>query len=134
MVRLKTRYLLFEVLYPEHAGNASYLSVRAPTKPVDHRAVLDAIRDSVVVNFGDYGVGATQARLAVKYFSPRTLTGILRVPREHEPMVHAAVTYVSELNGTRVILNVLRVSGTIKKSEQAAVRHNKKFVSGKLIK
>lgn len=43
MVRFKNRYLLVELLYEKAA--------KAPTKP----QILDAVRDSVRVNFGDFG-------------------------------------------------------------------------------
>lgn len=62
---------------------------------------------------------------AVKYFSPVTSTGILRVARENYRLVWAALTYVKEIQGRPVVIRVVRVSGTIKKAEVEAVRRAK---------
>jgi ribonuclease P/MRP protein subunit POP5 len=63
--------------------------------------------------------------VTVKYFSPATSTGIVRVGREHYRLVWAALTYVREIKGRPCVLRVVHVSGTIKKAELEAVRRAK---------
>lgn len=70
-------------------------------------------------------MGAVSSTLAVKYFSPLTSKGIVRVGREHFRLVWAALTYINKIDKTGVIIRVIRVSGTIKKCELAAIKANK---------
>lgn len=172
MVRLKSRYLLFEVLYPEeiqflqqqlrrqtakhkkhHAKQAgsksdrspedntshsndgtppvhvtTAIQLRQPTVSLDSRRLLQLVKASVESNFGIKGSGAVKSTLAMKYFSPRTSTGIIRVAREHVRIVWAALSYMSKINNKNVIVRVVRVSGTIKKCEQAAIERDKKVI------
>ncbi|KAI8848877.1 hypothetical protein BC829DRAFT_393242 [Chytridium lagenaria] len=92
MVRFKNRYLLFEVTYANglihetlHAGNFA-----------------NAIRDSVELNFGDIGLGSIAGSFVVKYFSPYTGVGIVRVARDHVKMVWAAMTFKCRISVVHV--------------------------------
>lgn len=172
MVRLKSRYLLFEVLNPEelqflqqqqekgaqlhilefksndlindskkysrvskanretHFENyvTSALQLRQPGVVSDSRQLLKLVKESVETNFGIKGSGEIKSTIAVKYFSPRTSTGIIRVARDHVSTVWAALSYITKINNKNVIIRVVRVSGTIKKCEQAAIRRDKKVI------
>lgn len=129
MVRLKTRYILFEILYPGNAKlDGSALSLRNPAAGLSSRTLFREIRSSIQVNFGELGLGQTQSTLSLRYYSPQTQTGILRVTREHARMVQGALAYICVLEGKSVIIRVLRVSGAIKKSEQAAIDHDQNFI------
>lgn len=72
MVRLKTRYLLFELLYPDElpdVGKESEalveLALRQPSHPsVDARKLLKLLKDSVQMNFGDLGLGSVASTIA----------------------------------------------------------------------
>lgn len=66
--------------------------------------------------------------LMVKYFSAKTSTGIVRCSRGHYQMVCAALTMINSLGGKDVIVRIVRVSGTIKKCEQAAIERNRKLM------
>ena len=62
---------------------------------------------------------------AVKYFSPATSTAIIRVSRDHYRLVWAALTFTTRLLkpiDQACVMQVVRVSGTIKKAEEEAVR------------
>ncbi len=64
-------------------------------------------------------------RQAVKYLSNATSTVILRVAREHFRLVWAALTFMDRVpvkNGKPCIFRVVRVSGTIRKVEEEAIR------------
>ena len=65
--------------------------------------------------------------LMIKYLSPATSTAIIRVSRAHYRLVWAALTYITRLPrqvGTEqsCVVQVVRVSGTIRKSEEEAIR------------
>lgn len=63
--------------------------------------------------------------LQVKYISPATSTAIVRVARAHYRMVWAALTFATRLPkplDVACVVQVVRVSGTIRKAEEEAVR------------
>jgi ribonuclease P/MRP protein subunit POP5 len=72
MVRLKTRYLLFEILYPDELSDVELESkasveraLRSPTLPnVDARKLLKLFKQSIEVNFGDLGLGYVSSTIA----------------------------------------------------------------------
>ncbi|KAF3915112.1 hypothetical protein ABW20_dc0100877 [Dactylellina cionopaga] len=129
MVRVKQRYLLFTILYPSvpAAGTSSTtlpqsMTFHQPSPPNLTRTSLAAIiRNSISHNFGDWGIGQAGG-FAVKYFSPVTSTGILRITRENYRTLWAALTYVRELYGQPAVIKIIRVSGTIRKAELEAVK------------
>lgn len=101
------------------------MALHSTSPNVNLRSIADVVRKQIQVYFGDYGTGVTGMSLMVKYFSPRTSTGIIRCSREHYQMVCAALTMIDKLNGKDVIVRIVRVSGTIKKCEQAAIDRNR---------
>jgi ribonuclease P/MRP protein subunit POP5 len=68
------------------------------------------------------------ANQSVKYFSPATSAGIVRVSRQHFRIVWAALTYINNVAGHNVIIRVVRVSGTIRKCQQAAISMDKSSI------
>jgi ribonuclease P/MRP protein subunit POP5 len=143
MVRVKHRYLLLNILFPEGSAAASSsgstaplpLTFHSPT-PLHFQAVslLHLIRESVAELFGDYGVG-TIAGLKVMYFSPATSTAIVRCPRASYRLVWAGLTFVDSLPGPRrggereaCVIRVVRVSGTVRKAEEEAVRRARRAI------
>ena len=61
----------------------------------------------------------------MKYFSPATSTAIIRVAREHYRLVWSALTFATRLPkpvDQACVMQVVRVSGTIKKAEEEAIR------------
>ncbi|KAM3163276.1 Ribonuclease P [Lachancea thermotolerans] len=143
MVRLKSRYVLFEVLYPEgrtltSENNVNNLSKRevllrhhqvTPAR-VTVKTILQELRRVIQFNFGDYGSGKANSLLQIKYFSNRTSTGIIRCSREDYEIVVIALTLmnkIDELEG--VLLNPIKVSGTIKRIEQYAVKRSARLLN-----
>jgi ribonuclease P/MRP protein subunit POP5 len=62
---------------------------------------------------------------AVKYVSTATSTAIIRVSRAHYRLVWAALTFTTKLPNPvnePCVIQVVRVSGTIKKAEEEAIR------------
>jgi ribonuclease P/MRP protein subunit POP5 len=143
MVRLKHRYLLLNILFPESSAATSSSTSAAPfpltfhlPTPSHFQAVslLHLIRESVAELFGDYGVG-TIASLKVMYFSPATSTAIVRCSRASYRLVWAGLTFVGSLPGARrggeresCVIRVVRVSGTVRKAEEEAVRRARREI------
>jgi ribonuclease P/MRP protein subunit POP5 len=122
MVRLKHRWLLFEVLYP---GETSIIPFSAASQNVTTKVLTDALRQQISYNFGDHGSGLISSSLSIRYFSAATSTGIVRVSRDHYRMVWAALTFIRELSGRECVVIVRRVSGTVKKAEEEILRRDK---------
>jgi hypothetical protein len=58
-----------------------------------------------------------------------TSTGIVRVSRQYFRLVWAAFSYITQIFDRKVIIKVYRVSGTIRKCQQAVVQRNKLAIS-----
>ncbi|KAF6005768.1 hypothetical protein HII13_000035 [Brettanomyces bruxellensis] len=138
MVRLKTRYILFEIIYPERKtypiednfGTVadSALSIHQPTdSKVTGRQIIYLIRLSLHKNFGDYG-SSTAVGLSMRYFSPRTGTGILRVTRNNWKYIVAAITFINSINGEHCVFHTINVSGSIKKCEDRSMQYSNDLI------
>ncbi|KAI9705516.1 MAG: hypothetical protein M1836_006271 [Candelina mexicana] len=132
MVRLKSRYLLINILYPASSSVprrgdsvSAHIEFHQPTSDaLTTQVLIRAIKAEVSLLFGDYGVGVISGSLAVKYLSPATSTAIIRVSRAHYRLVWAAMSFITALPPEKkpCVIQVVRVSGTIKKAEQEAIR------------
>ncbi|GFR39911.1 hypothetical protein Agub_g417 [Astrephomene gubernaculifera] len=111
MVRLKNRYLLLEISWKDGKLDESY----------NDNVLLQALRDSVALNFGDFGLGSNLSSLQVKYYSPYTDVGIVRcATAEHERVV-AALALMTDVRQRPAAVRVLRVAGTLATCKEAAV-------------
>lgn len=135
MVRLKARYILFDVIYPNiekeqsnYSKKTSLTQLHSTSQNVNLRLIAEIVKKNIQVLFGDQGAGTAGASLIVKYFSQKTSTGIIRCSRDYHKLVCAALTTIARLNGKDVIVRIIRISGTIRKSEQAAIDRNKKLM------
>lgn len=157
MVRIKERYLLVDIVYPEAAQNQTkaglpdLLVYNQPTaNACNARSIQYAIKAQVTDLFGDYGAGAVERSLrgllllssgstakltdsVVKYLSNATSTCILQCSREHYRLVWAALTMMKHVPtkqgpGLPCIFRVVRVSGTIKKVEEEAIRRARQLI------
>ncbi|KAF6236009.1 hypothetical protein HO173_005637 [Letharia columbiana] len=144
MVRIKHRYLLVHILYPDPADPPKgKIPSKSPEKALPdlvqfHRPspndltpqlLARTIRDQVLLLYGDYGLGLVSSSLNVKYLSPATSTAIVRCSRAHYRLVWAALSFMTQLTKTSkqgqpraCAIQVVRVSGTIKKAEEEAIR------------
>ncbi|KJX94680.1 rpp14 protein family [Zymoseptoria brevis] len=136
MVRLKHRYLLVNILYTEPAKPARpakteaqlpwTVQFRRPGQDkLDGKLLAQLVRDGVAELFGDYGAGMVAGSLQVKYISSATNTAIIRVSRAHYRFAWAALTFTTKLPNPvneSCVIQVVRVSGTIKKAEEEAIR------------
>ena len=109
MVRLKNRYILFEIIDGNHS--------------IEQRDLHDAIRSSLQLNFGTTASGLLNSSLYLKYYSQRTGRGILQADREHYRYAWAALTLLRPHGGGFV--RSIGVSGTIRKAEERLIRFDK---------
>jgi len=121
MVRFKNRWFLVEFIRCESSDG------RRPAA-ITSKHVWNALKESVLLNFGDAGWGAVGGSLNVKYFSPVTNLCIIRVGRDQHQIAWGAITLLTTLEGERFIPHVIHCSGTIKKCQQAAIRHDREVV------
>ncbi|KAK3714923.1 RNA-binding protein pop5 [Vermiconidia calcicola] len=138
MVRLKHRYLLVNILFPDLKNAPSAprpkgvdelpyaIQFHQPSSDrMNAKLLMQMIRNGVSELFGDYGSGMIAGSLQVKYFSQATSTAIVRVSRDHYRLVWAALTFATHLPkpvNQACVFQVVRVSGTIRKAEEEAIR------------
>ncbi|RGP78454.1 rpp14 family [Fusarium longipes] len=137
MVRIKERYLLVNIVYPPDPAKAAKSNL--PDSVLHHQptiekltpgALIKGIRAEVASLYGDYGSGAL-ATCSVKYLSLATSTFILKCPRAHYQMLWSTLTFMDHVpvkDGRPCIFRVVRVSGTIRKAEEEAIRQAKKLI------
>ena len=90
-----------------------YLALRVECeKFLDHKAVLDAVWNSVLGLFGE--VGCSQAGLYLVHFDEKTNYTVLRCSHKALPMVRAAITSITKIGNQPAAIHVLRVSGSLK--------------------
>lgn len=138
MVRIKQRYILFEVLTPpteetwqtfsESVDSALLHLHQVSSEEINPKRLVQVIRQVLQDHYGDYGAGSAGSLLVVKYFSPRTSTGIIRCGRQHVEMIVAVLALITRLGEKEVIMRSVHVSGTIKKCEVESIKRDKKNI------
>ncbi|KAF2754427.1 hypothetical protein EJ05DRAFT_541035 [Pseudovirgaria hyperparasitica] len=138
MVRIKNRYLLINFLYP----TPSKASAKEPLPDVVYfqqpssdaltpQFLIRLIRDGILEMYGEYGAGAVGSGLKVNYLSAATSTAIIRAPRNHYRLVWGALSFITKLPAPvsqQCVIRVVRVSGTIRKSEDEVIRRAKETI------
>lgn len=146
MVRIKHRYILFEILYPPTADtrvtpredfnqfsqselNALLTLHQSSPNSINVKTILNVIRKSLLDHYGDVGAGKAGMLLNVKYFSNRTSTGILRCGRDQSDYIIGAMSLIEKMENNYVIIRCLHVSGTIKKCEEYSIERTKQLIN-----
>ncbi|EXJ78588.1 hypothetical protein A1O1_08989 [Capronia coronata CBS 617.96] len=123
----------------------SYVLFSRPSpRHLTPQLLVQTLRNTISLIFGGHGLGATQAGLKIVYFSPSTSTCILRVPRAYFRLVWASLTFMDAIPGSRsnlggrktegaggavpCVVRVVRVSGTIRKSEEEVLRRARRDI------
>ncbi|RKP01883.1 hypothetical protein CXG81DRAFT_25447 [Caulochytrium protostelioides] len=116
MVRIKHRYLVI-------ALHGLPDSVAVSSSDVWH-----ALQDALVTNFGSAGGATCGESLLLKYWSPVTRHGVVRLLRDDLPTVWAAVTLITKLKGQPCAITVGHVGGTIKSCQQVLIRWDEREI------
>ncbi|KAK9724142.1 hypothetical protein RND81_05G051100 [Saponaria officinalis] len=110
MVGFKNRYLVLEV----SVDSSVPLDELQPN-------VGRAIKESILINFGDCGLASSLTSFQVKYLNPRTKLCIIRTSREDYQKVWSAITLVSRIGNFPASFNLLDLSGSIRACKKAAI-------------
>ncbi|KAK4047658.1 RNA-binding protein pop5 [Microbotryomycetes sp. JL221] len=140
MVRFKHRYLLVELLFPnlmqfndddDHDDNIDKQATLNDNNDdkalafLNESVLMQTLRDSLLINFGERGAGEVGGAFSIKYFSLQTHTVIIRVSRQHFRTLWSSLTLLRKLAGQPVIATVVHVGGSIKKTQHAAIAHDR---------
>ena len=88
MVRIKHRYILGQVILDNNT--------EASKMVVNHREILNQIKDKIQLLYGDVGSGSFGLNLSIKYYERDLLhLFVLRCPRENEVEVIGVDCYTS---------------------------------------
>ena len=144
MVRIKNRYLLVHILSPDLGPSSASKNSdqalpavvefhRPSPDTLDTRLFAQMIREQISLMYGDYGLGLVSGSLKIIYLSTATSTVIVKVARDHYRLVWAALSFITQLpdraKGPRAcVMRVVRVSGTIKKAEEEAIRRAREAI------
>lgn len=150
MVRVKHRYILFEIIYPpmnnNNSNKASPIDLeevtqftssernallalhRASPSNINHKTILHAIRKSLQEHYGDFGSGSAGMLMTLKYFSNKTSTGIIRCGRGQFETIVAAMSLVTKIEDQNITFNCVHVSGTIKKCEEFSIKRSRELM------
>jgi len=132
MVRIKNRWLLVELLPTATTLGSTTAPALDPVPSArvwKSSTIFHAIKQSVILNFGDAGWGAVGVSLSVKYYSPTTQTCIIKVGREHVRIARGAITLLTNIDGIGVLPIVSRCSGTIRGLQIASIEHNRAVIA-----
>lgn len=129
MVGFKNRYMVMEVFLDPNKD----LAANEPII-ITQFNLSKAIKDSILLNFGECGLASSLNSFQVKYVNPITKLCIIRASREEYQKVWAAITMVRSIGSCPVIFNLLDLSGNIKACKDAALKCDQlKFEHYKLV-
>ncbi|KAK6455197.1 RNase P and RNase MRP subunit [Scheffersomyces xylosifermentans] len=140
MVRLKQRYILFDIIYPPTADSVEFSSFSTShsnalltlhqTSPasISPKTLIQAIRRTIQDNYGDFGAGTAGLSVSIKYFSNKTSTGIIRCGRSSFQTVISALTLMDKIESSNVLIRCIHVSGTIKKCEEYSIKRSRELM------
>ena len=98
-LREKERYVSFKII-SEH--------------PVIYSDLEGAIWNTMMDFFGDLGTSTTSTWLIKNLYDDREQVGVIRCNHESVPAVLTALGLIERFGDTRVIVKILKISGTIK--------------------
>jgi ribonuclease P/MRP protein subunit POP5 len=118
MVRFKNRYFLIELNWAK----------QTPPQGVTKDHLASAIRESLRINFGDFGLNAVIQFLQIKYYNEKTNICIVRSSRERFRMVWASLSFITHMENDDVYMRVLHVGGTLKSCQKQAISFDRELV------
>ncbi|KAL8160177.1 hypothetical protein V2J09_001714, partial [Rumex salicifolius] len=128
-LNLPLRYMIMEIFLDPNKD----LTVDDPII-ITQFNVANAIKDSILVNFGECGLASSLGSLQVKYINPITKVCVIRTSRKEHQMIWSAVTMIRSIGNCPVLFNLLDLSGSIRACKDAALRcEEAKFEQYKLL-
>ncbi|XP_022141762.1 probable ribonuclease P/MRP protein subunit POP5 [Momordica charantia] len=129
MVRYRNRYLILEVILDPEKDFATDDSII-----ITQYNISKAIKDSILLNFGECGFASTLGSFQVRYVNPITKLCIIRTSKEDYQKVWAAITMVRTIGNCPVLFNLLDLNGNTRACKNTALRFEElKFEQYKLM-
>ncbi|KAK7087186.1 ribonuclease P/MRP protein subunit POP5-like [Littorina saxatilis] len=119
MVRLKHRYFLAEIIFPDG---------RRLQRNIKSNDVYFSVREALHAAYGDYGIGVLKSSLMVKYLNKDTHMVIVRAKRDFYRLAQAALTFVKKIGEHDAFLNTLHIGGTIRACQKFLIRHHRQHL------
>ncbi|KAJ7570781.1 hypothetical protein O6H91_01G135000 [Diphasiastrum complanatum] len=116
MVVFKNRYMVMEILGT--GGSAQRL------QSLSQWTVTSAIKDSILINFGQHGLATCLHSLQVKYVNPITHLCVVRCSRDEYQRVWCAISFITTIENVQVIFNLLDLSGNVRPCREAAAKYD----------
>ncbi|KAL7106759.1 hypothetical protein ACP275_06G013100 [Erythranthe tilingii] len=117
MVGFKNRYMVMEVFLDPNKDNSLHDPII-----ITQLNLSNAIKESILTNFGECGLASSMHSFQVKYVNPITKVCIFRTSREDYQKVWAAITMVKSIGNCPVVFNLLDLSGSIRTCKIAALK------------
>ncbi|MBA0603962.1 hypothetical protein Godav_016658 [Gossypium davidsonii] len=129
MVGFKNRYMVMEVLLDpnkEISGDDPIV--------VTQFNISKAIKDGILVNFGECGLASSLGSFQVKYVNPITKLCVIRASRDEYQKIWSSISMVMSIGNCPVLFNLLDLSGSIKACKTATLKCDElKFEQYKLM-
>ncbi|XP_059171731.1 ribonuclease P/MRP protein subunit POP5-like [Physella acuta] len=116
MVRFKNRYALCELIFPDQPSGAVNFGSK----------LYQEVNRCILENYGDYGVGALQFSLAVKYINIDTKIAIIRGERKHFDMVKSTLPMIRNIGPDKVVFKTLHVGGSVRACQKFLIKYHHK--------
>jgi RNase P/RNase MRP subunit POP5 len=107
MVKFKSRYILIELKFENERK----------IQTLDSGKFMQTVKNKVQFLFGDIGLGKILKNFQVKYVNNITNLVIIRVGRDNLKLMWTTLGLLNEIEGENCRMQVIAVSGTIKKIE-----------------
>lgn len=101
MKRIRWRYMVFEIISQEELD-------------IDKNALSEALIRSIKELWGLRGLMETSARLV--YYDKMMKRGLIRCKHRYLHIVRSSLASIRELDGVKVIIRVIKVTGTRKRA------------------
>jgi len=98
-LREKDRYIKFQVISEE---------------PISYSDLEQAIWNQFLDTFGEFGVSKTSMWLMKNLYIPESQISVIKCNSKSVQQIIAGLGLISRLGDTRMIIKILKVSGTIK--------------------
>lgn len=108
MVRVKRRYILFELIFD---CKDDYINF---DRSINERQIVQAVRDSIHQLYGDYGLAVINQSLLLKRFNKQTKIGILSCYRHSYKLLFNSLLLIQNILKIKCVFRTHYLSGTIR--------------------
>ena len=119
MVRVKRRYILFEII-----PNNNKLDKLG----ISEKDIIETIKQSVTQLYGDYGLGSVIQSIQLKRYNYMTRTGLLATKRNNCRLSLTAIPFIRRVQHLDCIFRIIHLSGTIRGCLKALRNHHNKQI------